>query len=53
MLVSSQNFSRTEKPRLCLYRSNKNIEVQLIDDVKGVTLVASSSVALKRKRQQY
>jgi len=35
------------KPRLCVYRSNKNIEAQLIDDVKGVTLVSSSSVALK------
>ena len=34
-------------PRLCLYRSNKNIEAQMIDDVKGVTLVASSSMALK------
>ena len=34
-------------PRLCVYRSNKNIEAQLIDDVKGVTLVSSSSMALK------
>ena len=33
--------------RLCLYRSNKNIQAQIIDDVKGVTLVASSSMALK------
>ena len=36
-----------ECPRLCLYRSNKNIEAQLIDDTKGVTLVASSSMTLK------
>ncbi len=36
-----------EAPRLCVYRSNKNIEAQLIDDVKGVTLVSSSSMALK------
>lgn len=34
-------------PRLCVFRSNKNIEVQVIDDVKGVTLVASSSNVLK------
>ena len=34
-------------PRLCLYRSNKYIEAQIIDDVKGVTLVASSSMALR------
>ena len=36
-----------ETPRLCLYRSNKNIQAQIIDDVKGVTLVASSSMSLK------
>lgn len=34
-------------PRLSVYRSNANISAQLIDDEKGVTLVASSSVALK------
>ena len=34
-------------PRLCVFRSNKHIEAQIIDDVKGVTLVSASSVALK------
>jgi len=34
-------------PRLCLYRSNKNIEAQIIDDTNGTTLVASSSMSLK------
>ena len=34
-------------PRLCVYRSNKNIEAQIIDDAKKVTLVASSSMSLK------
>ena len=28
-----------ECPRLCVYRSNNNIFVQVIDDVKGNTLV--------------
>ncbi len=37
----------SEKPRLCVFRSNKHISAQVIDDVKGVTLVSSSSVALK------
>jgi large subunit ribosomal protein L18 len=36
-----------EKPRLCVFRSNKNIEAQIIDDVKGVTLVSASSTQLK------
>ncbi len=34
----------TERPRLCVFRSNTNISVQIIDDVKGVTLVAASSL---------
>ena len=33
-----------ECPRLNVFRSNSNISAQLIDDVKGVTLVAASSV---------
>ena len=34
-------------PRLCVYRSNKNIEAQIIDDINKVTLVSSSSTSLK------
>jgi large subunit ribosomal protein L18 len=30
--------------RLSVHRSNKNISVQLIDDVKGVTVAAASSL---------
>lgn len=33
----------TECPRLCVYRSNVSIYAQIIDDVKGFTLVAASS----------
>ena len=36
-----------EQPRLCVFRSNKHIEAQIIDDTKGITLVSSSSVQLK------
>lgn len=36
-----------ERPRLNVFRSNKHIEAQLIDDVKGVTLASASSVGLK------
>ena len=45
--VRAKVSGTAEKPRLCVFRSNKNIEAQIIDDVKGVTLVAASSVALK------
>lgn len=33
-----------ERPRLSVYRSNNNIFAQLIDDVKGVTLVSASTI---------
>ncbi len=33
----------TERPRLAVYRSNRTIYVQLIDDAKGTTLAAADS----------
>ncbi len=33
-----------ERPRLCVYRSNTNLYVQIIDDVAGNTLVAASTL---------
>ena len=33
-----------ECPRLCVYRSNTNIYVQVIDDEKQVTLVSASTL---------
>ena len=39
-----KNISGTaERPRLSVYRSNKEIYAQLIDDVNGVTLGSASS----------
>ena len=35
-----------ERPRLNVYRSNKSIYCQIIDDTKGHTLAAASSIAL-------
>ena len=32
-----------ERPRMVVFRSNKYIYVQVVDDVKGVTLVAAAS----------
>lgn len=31
------------RPRLCVFRSNKEIYAQIVDDVKGVTICAASS----------
>ena len=33
-----------ERPRLCVYRSNSNLYVQVIDDVAGNTLVSASTL---------
>ena len=33
-----------QRPRLCVYRSLNNIYAQIIDDTKGVTLAAASSM---------
>lgn len=37
-------FGTTERPRLAVYRSNKHLSAQIIDDVNGVTLAAVSSM---------
>ena len=34
----------TKRPRLCVFRSNSNITVQIIDDVAGNTLCAASTL---------
>jgi large subunit ribosomal protein L18 len=39
----------SEKPRLCVFRSSKNIYAQIIDDQKGITLAAASSLSKNLK----
>ena len=39
----------TERPRLCVFRSNKHIYAQIVDDTKGSTLVAASSLEEEAK----
>ncbi|MCQ2355005.1 MAG: 50S ribosomal protein L18 [Clostridia bacterium] len=41
--VRSKISGTAERPRLAVYRSTNNISAQIIDDVKGVTLVSASS----------
>jgi len=41
-----------DKPRLCVYRSNKQIYAQIIDDNEGKTLVSASSLAKNAKEQE-
>ena len=41
----------TERPRLCVYRSNSHIYAQIIDDTNGTTLAAASSLDKDVKSQ--
>lgn len=45
--VRAKVSGTAECPRLCVYRSNKNIEAQIIDDNARITLVSSASTSLK------
>lgn len=45
--IRKQIIGTKEMPRLCVYRSNKNITAQIIDDEKGITLASASSLNMK------
>ena len=49
--VRKNLYGTPEKPRLCVYRSNKNISAQIIDDVNGTTLAAASSLDKELKAE--
>ncbi len=42
--VRTKISGTAERPRLCVYRSNSNLYVQVIDDVAGNTLVSASTL---------
>jgi large subunit ribosomal protein L18 len=44
MRVRARLIGTTSRPRLCVFRSLKNIQAQIIDDSGGRTLVAASSL---------
>ena len=47
--VRGKVFGTSQKPRLSVFRSNKNIRAQLIDDENRVTLVSAESTSHKGK----
>ena len=49
--IRSRVFGTKERPRLCVFRSNKHIYAQLIDDEKGHTLVSTSDLELKNVKK--
>jgi large subunit ribosomal protein L18 len=45
--VRGKVFGSAERPRLVVFRSNRGIEAQLVDDLAGKTLAAASWLNLK------
>jgi large subunit ribosomal protein L18 len=43
MRIRKKISGTTEKPRLAVFRSNKQIYVQVVDDLKGETLLSACS----------
>jgi large subunit ribosomal protein L18 len=46
--VRGKVFGTAERPRLVVFRSNRGIEAQLVDDLEGKTLTAASWLQLKK-----
>lgn len=47
--VRNKLSGTSERPRMTVFRSNKQIYVQIVDDSIGKTLVAASSLGLTEK----
>lgn len=47
--IRAKIFGTAEKPRISVFRSNKYISAQLIDDINGVTLASATSKTMKGK----
>ncbi len=47
--VRNKISGTTECPRMSVFRSNKQIYVQIIDDLSGKTLAAASSLGMTEK----
>ena len=47
--IRSRISGTSERPRLTVFRSNKQIYAQIIDDTKGTTLAAASSLKIAEK----
>jgi len=52
--IRKKVFGTPERPRLCVFRSNKHIYAQIIDDTIGHTLVSASTLdpELREKLQK-
>lgn len=49
--VRAKIIGTDDKPRLSIFRSNKHIFLQLIDDIAGKTLVSSGDLNISKKEK--
>ena len=49
--VRAKILGTDKKPRLCVFRSNKHIYAQLIDDVQKKTILAASDEKIKKGKK--
>lgn len=48
--IRKKVFGVPDKPRLCVYKSNRYIYAQLIDDLRGVTIASASSLKYNKEK---
>lgn len=49
--VRAKVYGTQDRPRLSVFRSNKHIYAQIVDDAKGLTLISASDLELKMDKQ--
>jgi large subunit ribosomal protein L18 len=49
--IRKRMVGSSERPRLAVFRSNKHIYAQVIDDAKGTTLTAASTLDVDAKQE--
>lgn len=49
--VRAKIYGTEKRPRLCVFKSNKHIYAQVINDEKGFTLVSASDLEIKDSKK--
>jgi large subunit ribosomal protein L18 len=50
--IRARIFGTASRPRLCVFRSNKHIYAQLINDEKNKVLVSASDLEIKKPKKK-
>jgi len=49
--IRAKIYGTEERPRLCVFKSNKHIYAQIINDEKGFTLISASDLEIKDSKK--